>query len=115
MDHPELPWNAAALRQRLEASWPGITVEIVGSTGSTNTDLLARGRSGAAGLPCLRVAELQTAGRGRQGRTWHAERGASLTEALWHVNPGCRYAATAAQAFRRPQPHQPLCLHRQQI
>jgi len=82
MDHPELPWNAAALRQRLEASWPGIAVEIVGSTGSTNSDLLARARSGAGGLPCLRVAELQTAGRGRQGRTWHAERGASLTFSL---------------------------------
>jgi BirA family biotin operon repressor/biotin-[acetyl-CoA-carboxylase] ligase len=79
MDHPELPWNAAALRQRLEASWPGITVEIVGSTGSTNSDLLVRARSGAPGGPCLRVAELQTAGRGRQGRIWHAERGASLT------------------------------------
>jgi BirA family biotin operon repressor/biotin-[acetyl-CoA-carboxylase] ligase len=82
MDHPELPWNAATLRQRLEASWPGITVEIVASTGSTSSDLLARGRSGAARLPCLRVAELQTAGRGRQGRTWHAERGASLTFSL---------------------------------
>ena len=81
MDRPELPWNAAALRQRLEASWPGVTVEVVGSTGSTNSDLLARARS-RAGLPCLRVAELQTAGRGRQGRTWHAERGASLTFSL---------------------------------
>ena len=81
MDRPELPWNAAALRQRLEATWPGITVEVVGSTGSTNSDLLARSRT-QAGVPCLRVAELQTAGRGRQGRTWHAERGASLTFSL---------------------------------
>ncbi len=32
--------------------------------------------------PCLRVAERQTAGRGRMGRTWHAEPGASLTYSL---------------------------------
>ena len=32
--------------------------------------------------PCLLVAEQQTAGRGRQGRPWHSEPGASLTFSL---------------------------------
>jgi BirA family transcriptional regulator, biotin operon repressor / biotin---[acetyl-CoA-carboxylase] ligase len=62
-------------------------IEHVAETGSTNSDLLARVRAaaGAAGadfVPCLLVAERQTAGRGRQGRQWHATPGASLTFSL---------------------------------
>ena len=45
------------------------------STGSTNADLLARG--GPEGQ--VLVAEEQTAGRGRAGRTWVSAPGASLT------------------------------------
>lgn len=82
MQDPELRWNVDALRRRLAARWPGISIEVVASTGSTNTDLLERVRSGAPVAACLRIAELQTAGRGRQGRSWHAERGASLTFSL---------------------------------
>jgi BirA family transcriptional regulator, biotin operon repressor / biotin---[acetyl-CoA-carboxylase] ligase len=51
------------------------SVEVVASTGSTNADLLARG--GPEGQ--VLVAEEQTAGRGRAGRTWVSVRGASLT------------------------------------
>jgi BirA family transcriptional regulator, biotin operon repressor / biotin---[acetyl-CoA-carboxylase] ligase len=47
----------------------------VASTGSTNADLLARG--GPEGQ--VLVAEEQTAGRGRAGRTWVSVPGASLT------------------------------------
>jgi BirA family biotin operon repressor/biotin-[acetyl-CoA-carboxylase] ligase len=45
-----------------------VSVEVVAETGSTNADLLAR----APGLasPVLLVAEHQTAGRGRAGRSW---------------------------------------------
>ena len=44
-------------------------VRVVEETGSTNADLLAEARSGAAeGL--VLVAEAQTAGRGRMGRRW---------------------------------------------
>jgi len=50
-------------------------VEVVASTGSTNADLLARG--GPEGQ--VLVAEEQTAGRGRAGRTWVSVPGASLT------------------------------------
>jgi BirA family biotin operon repressor/biotin-[acetyl-CoA-carboxylase] ligase len=51
------------------------SVEVVSSTGSTNADLLARG--GAEGQ--VLVAEEQTAGRGRMGRSWTSVPGASLT------------------------------------
>jgi BirA family biotin operon repressor/biotin-[acetyl-CoA-carboxylase] ligase len=50
-------------------------VEVVASTGSTNADLLTRG--GPEGQ--VLVAEEQTAGRGRAGRTWLSVPGASLT------------------------------------
>jgi BirA family biotin operon repressor/biotin-[acetyl-CoA-carboxylase] ligase len=53
------------------ASRPGLwrEVRVVEETGSTNADLLAEARSGAAeGL--VLVAEAQTAGRGRMGRRW---------------------------------------------
>ena len=47
------------------------------STGSTNADLLAEARAGApAGL--VLVADHQTAGRGRRGRSWVAPPGAAL-------------------------------------
>jgi BirA family biotin operon repressor/biotin-[acetyl-CoA-carboxylase] ligase len=42
--------------------------------GSTNTEAMARGRSGDPGRLWL-VADEQTAGRGRRGRPWSAERG----------------------------------------
>ena len=42
----------------------------------------AFGRRAIDMQPCLLVAEQQTAGRGRHGRAWHAEPGASLTFSL---------------------------------
>ncbi len=54
---------------------------------STNTQLLTQ----AFDLPTgtLLAAELQTAGRGRQGRRWHALPGQSLTfSLLWHFERG---------------------------
>jgi BirA family transcriptional regulator, biotin operon repressor / biotin---[acetyl-CoA-carboxylase] ligase len=51
------------------------SVDAVRSTGSTNADLLARG--GPEGQ--VLVAEEQTAGRGRMGRSWVSQPGASLT------------------------------------
>jgi BirA family transcriptional regulator, biotin operon repressor / biotin---[acetyl-CoA-carboxylase] ligase len=62
--------DAARLNGAL-ASRPGLwrEVRVVEETGSTNADLLAEARSGAAeGL--VLVAEAQTAGRGRMGRRW---------------------------------------------
>jgi BirA family transcriptional regulator, biotin operon repressor / biotin---[acetyl-CoA-carboxylase] ligase len=52
-------------------------VHWVEATGSTNQDLLAEAAEGAADGSVL-VADHQTAGRGRQGRSWEAPLGSSL-------------------------------------
>jgi BirA family biotin operon repressor/biotin-[acetyl-CoA-carboxylase] ligase len=57
---------------------PWTAIEVVQQTGSTNTDLLARAAAGAPeGL--VLVAEEQTSGRGRLGRSWVSPPGAALT------------------------------------
>jgi BirA family biotin operon repressor/biotin-[acetyl-CoA-carboxylase] ligase len=61
--------------ERAGALWREIRV--VAETGSTNADLLAAARAGEPeGL--VLVADAQTAGRGRQGRSWKSPPGASL-------------------------------------
>jgi BirA family biotin operon repressor/biotin-[acetyl-CoA-carboxylase] ligase len=67
---------AAALR----CAVPDLVIETVQATGSTNADLLAR--VGQMTGPVLLVADQQLAGRGRAGRTWHSQAGASLTFSL---------------------------------
>lgn len=47
------------------------------SVGSTNTEAANQTRKGAAEGLCI-IAEEQTAGRGRQGRTWISEKGSGL-------------------------------------
>lgn len=69
--------SIAALR---DGSARQVIVEVVAETGSTNADLL--GRINRLAGPVLLVAERQTAGRGRAGRVWHADPGASLTFSL---------------------------------
>ena len=81
MAAPALHWNAEALRSQLAARRAGLALEVVAETGSTNSDLLERLRTSPF-VPCLRVAERQTEGRGRHGRRWRAEPGASLTFSL---------------------------------
>src|ERR671929_400254 len=105
-EHP-LHWGAEALWEQLTPLLPGLSVEVVARISSTNTALLERarivqpasddsdaaqvrrsvestafGRRAADLQPCLLVAEHQTHGRGRQGRTWQAAPGASLTFSL---------------------------------
>lgn len=102
-----LLWNAESLWKDLEPLLPGLSVEVVADTASTNTALLERARitarddansdfalvrrsreSAAFGRratdvsPYLLVAEHQTGGRGRMGRAWTSARGASLTFSL---------------------------------
>jgi len=69
--------------------WP---IEIVEETGSTNADLMARmkalpQRRDALARPIVRVAYLQTAGRGRRGRSWVAQPGDALLFSLACVLP----------------------------
>ncbi|WP_369792150.1 biotin--[acetyl-CoA-carboxylase] ligase [Herminiimonas sp. CN] len=67
----------AALRR---AGAQQVAIEAVAETGSTNADLLARIDGLAA--PTLLVAERQTAGRGRAGRSWLSAPGGALTFSL---------------------------------
>jgi BirA family biotin operon repressor/biotin-[acetyl-CoA-carboxylase] ligase len=65
----------------------GVQVEVVHETGSTNADLLARAPTLDA--PVLLIAENQTAGRGRAGRSWLSSAGNSLTFSLaWRFEAG---------------------------
>jgi len=57
-----------------------VAINIVEETGSTNADLMAV--LGKLTSPSLLLAQRQTAGRGRAGRTWHSTPGASLTFSL---------------------------------
>lgn len=58
----------------------GLDIEVVADTGSTNADLLAR--LDRMDRPTLLIAERQSAGRGRAGRSWLSAPGASLTFSL---------------------------------
>ena len=71
LDRP--PLNAAALRRALVREgglWSD--VEVVQSTGSTNSDLVARAAGGETPEGVILVAEEQTSGRGRLDRQWTA-------------------------------------------
>ncbi|MDL2284569.1 biotin--[acetyl-CoA-carboxylase] ligase [Oxalobacter sp. OttesenSCG-928-P03] len=57
-----------------------IAIDIVDETGSTSTDLLQRVHTLSS--PALLLARRQTAGRGRNGKTWHSEENSSLTFSL---------------------------------
>lgn len=81
MKHTAIPsLDAAAIQAGCAASASHIAIEVVPETGSTNADLLAR--LPALAGPVLRIAEIQTAGRGRAGRSWLSAPGASLTFSL---------------------------------
>jgi BirA family transcriptional regulator, biotin operon repressor / biotin---[acetyl-CoA-carboxylase] ligase len=106
-----LHWGADTLWETLVPLLPGVAVEVLARVESTNTRLLERaravggdpdnpvtrpgdldplqapvrtphGRRAVDLLPCLLVAEQQTRGRGRLGRGWVSNVGASLTFSL---------------------------------
>ncbi|MCC7547231.1 MAG: biotin--[acetyl-CoA-carboxylase] ligase [Burkholderiales bacterium] len=63
-------------------------IEIVDAVDSTNTLLLRRALTGEPGGLAV-AAELQTHGRGRRGRPWHAGLGSGLTfSLLWRFEQG---------------------------
>ncbi|MGW7005449.1 biotin--[acetyl-CoA-carboxylase] ligase [Streptomyces sp. NPDC054933] len=66
------PLNETALRHALlTPSGLWTSLDVVADTGSTNTDLVARAKAGAAEGAVL-IAEEQSAGRGRLERRWTA-------------------------------------------
>src|SRR5882757_1075537 len=70
-DQPTPPLDEAALRDALVVTrWRRL--DVVEQTGSTNADLVARAASGGDVAGAVLIAEHQTAGRGRLGRTWTA-------------------------------------------
>ncbi|MDF1483914.1 biotin--[acetyl-CoA-carboxylase] ligase [Ramlibacter sp. H39-3-26] len=74
-------WPAEAIWEAVEPTLPGFTVETLAEIDSTNTELMRRARAGRA-EPTLLVAERQSAGRGRLGRSWLGEPGDALTFSL---------------------------------
>jgi BirA family transcriptional regulator, biotin operon repressor / biotin---[acetyl-CoA-carboxylase] ligase len=73
-----IQWPAEAIWEAVAPALPGFSVEVLPEIDSTNTELMRRARAGQVD-PVLLVAERQTAGRGRLGRDWHSDAGASLT------------------------------------
>lgn len=75
--------NAAAERlwEACSPRWPTLSLDVLPEVGSTNTELMERGRRGET-WPTALVAASQTAGRGRRGRSWSAQSGDTLTCSL---------------------------------
>jgi BirA family biotin operon repressor/biotin-[acetyl-CoA-carboxylase] ligase len=73
--------DANAIRRHLGPHAARFALEVVDSTGSTNTAALQRALAGAPDGTVI-AAEWQSAGRGRQGRAWHAGLGGALTFSL---------------------------------
>ncbi|MDK9704230.1 MAG: biotin--[acetyl-CoA-carboxylase] ligase [Sulfuritalea sp.] len=83
-----MPVTIAAIAAKLEDAARRFDIDVLPSCDSTNAVLLARAESGAPSGTVV-IAEEQTAGRGRRGRTWFASPGDSLTfSLLWRFAPG---------------------------
>ena len=77
-----MPWDVDRLRSLLlTPAGPLARFEVVESVGSTNTALADELRAAPSlwPTPGLLLAESQTAGRGRTGRTWLTPPGTSVT------------------------------------
>ncbi|RDH77689.1 biotin--[acetyl-CoA-carboxylase] ligase [Mycolicibacterium moriokaense] len=74
-DAPPSPLDVTSLH-RAAGRWRRI--DVVSETGSTNADLLARAASGEDIDGAVLMAESQTAGRGRHGRTWSTPPGSQI-------------------------------------
>ncbi len=81
--------DAGIIASNLDVALPvPVNVEAVLETGSTNDDLLARARTGSVHGVAL-LAEGQTLGRGRRGRSWVSPLASNLYLSLaWQLTPG---------------------------
>jgi BirA family transcriptional regulator, biotin operon repressor / biotin---[acetyl-CoA-carboxylase] ligase len=77
-DHWRTPLDESALRAILPSP-PWRRVDVVAGTGSTNADLIARAAAGEDVDGSVLITEHQTAGRGRNGRSWSAVPGTQVT------------------------------------
>jgi BirA family biotin operon repressor/biotin-[acetyl-CoA-carboxylase] ligase len=73
-----LHWPLAQLQPSVAVLGGDAHVEVLAEIDSTNSELMRRARRGDT-RPCVLVAEYQSAGRGRQGRSWLGERVDALT------------------------------------
>ena len=73
-------WHAEALWEAVSPSLPTFSVEILPEIDSTNSELMRRARAGQL-EPVLLVAERQSAGRGRMGRSWASADSSVITDA----------------------------------
>ncbi|NBY67244.1 MAG: biotin--[acetyl-CoA-carboxylase] ligase, partial [Betaproteobacteria bacterium] len=71
-------WPAEDIWQSVVAQWPGFSIEILPEIDSSNSELMRRARQGRHD-PILLIAERQSAGKGRQGRSWIGAPGHALT------------------------------------
>jgi BirA family biotin operon repressor/biotin-[acetyl-CoA-carboxylase] ligase len=84
--------DATALRDVLIHS-PWRRIDVVDETGSTNADLIARAADGEDIDGVVLIAEHQTAGRGRNGRSWSAVPRAQVTMSVGVSTDGIPSAA----------------------
>ncbi|TAG34397.1 MAG: biotin--[acetyl-CoA-carboxylase] ligase [Polaromonas sp.] len=79
-------WPLEAIWQAVVPGLPGFTAEVLPRIDSSNSELMRRFKASPGTAPrpepTLLVAEAQTAGRGRLGRSWLSQRGDSLTFSL---------------------------------
>lgn len=88
MRAPTAPLSTSAIAAALGPLAVRFDVDVLERCESTNTELTRRAEAGAPSGTVV-VAECQTAGRGRMGRTWFAAPGDSLTfSLLWRFAPG---------------------------
>ncbi len=83
-----MPATIAAIAAKLGVIARRFDIDVLQSCDSTNAVLLSRAEAGAPSGTVV-IAEEQTAGRGRRGRTWFASPGDGLTfSLLWRFAPG---------------------------
>lgn len=88
-----------AVLRELGADAAYFEIEILDSVSSTNTLALQRAQQGAPSALVV-AAELQEAGRGRMGRTWHSGVGGALTfSVLWRFTQGAAFVSGLSLAI----------------
>src|SRR4051812_33592351 len=83
---PENVLTTESVRVGLPTRWLGRPAHVFNAIPSTNTWLMAQAAQGAT-EGTLAIADLQTAGRGRLGRTWHAPTGSALLFSMLFYPP----------------------------